>query len=322
MMQSSIPGEEAMSTRTTTRTMTRTKIICTMGPSVNRYETILQLIDAGMNVARVNFSHGTHEEHAAVIALLKKARHERSCPLAIMVDTKGPEVRLGMVKNEQFPVTAKQRLKLVKQELEGTPDHVTLTPPSVIDTLSVGSRLLIDDGYLIAHVVEKNSDSILIEMKMPDSSKAKRASMLPGVDLHLPAMTEQDVADLTFACTQDVDLIAASFIRSANTFTRSNTSSTKRTNQRSKSSQKSEPPWCAEFRRGEAVQVADGIMVARGDLGVEMPLRQVPSLQKMMIRNLPRGKTGHHSNWDPRIDDQKPPAHSCRSLRCRQCHLR
>ncbi len=283
MMQSSIPGEEAMSTRTTTRTMTRTKIICTMGPSVNRYETILQLIDAGMNVARVNFSHGTHEEHAAVIALLKKARHERSCPLAIMVDTKGPEVRLGMVKNEQFPVTAKQRLKLVKQELEGTPDHVTLTPPSVIDTLSVGSRLLIDDGYLIAHVVEKNSDSILIEIENAGFIKSQKSLNVPGVDLHLPAMTEQDVADLTFACAQDVDLIAASFIRSAQHVHEIKHLLDKKN--------KAEIQVIAKIENSlgvqnfdEIVQVADGIMVARGDLGVEMPLQQVPSLQKMMIR--------------------------------------
>ncbi len=117
---------------------TRTKIICTIGPAVASYEKILELIDAGMNVARLNFSHGTHADHLKTIELLKKAREEKKVPLAIMLDTKGPEIRLGNVQNNQFPVQAGQRLLLVKEETSQAMRKVQITPPIVIDTLESG----------------------------------------------------------------------------------------------------------------------------------------------------------------------------------------
>src|SRR5689334_20083010 len=131
----------------------RTKIICTMGPSVNTYEKILELIDAGMSVARLNFSHGTHEEHLHVIEMLKQARKEKGMPLAIMLDTKGPEIRIGKVKNDQIHLQEKQRLLLVEEHIVGDETRVQVTPPHVLAALENGTRVLFDDGYSTSHVV-------------------------------------------------------------------------------------------------------------------------------------------------------------------------
>ncbi|MBS0604402.1 MAG: pyruvate kinase [Verrucomicrobia bacterium] len=262
---------------------TRTKIICTIGPAVGSYEKIVQLIDAGMNVARLNFSHGTHADHLKTIQFLKKARAEKKTPLAIMLDTKGPEIRLGMVKGDQFPVQKSQRLLLTKEEVIGDENRVQVTPSIVVDTLEVGMRVLIDDGYLITHVVEKNKEGVVVAFENPGLIKSQKGVNVPGVDIALPAMTEQDVDDITFGCEQDVDLIAASFIRSADHILEIKSLLAKQ--------KKSETLVIAKIENSLGVQnfdgiiqAADGIMVARGDLGVELPLKEVPRLQKMMIR--------------------------------------
>jgi pyruvate kinase len=263
--------------------LTRTKIACTIGPAVATYEKILQLIDAGMNIARLNFSHGTQKEHLHIIQLLKKAREEKKVPLAIMIDTKGPEIRLGMVKNDQFSVKKKQRLLLVKEEVVGDEHHVQVTPPVVIETLDVGMRVLIDDGYIVSHVVEKSDKGVVIEIENPGQIKSQKGVNIPGVDIALPAMTPQDVSDITFGCKEDVDIIAASFIRSAEHVLEIKSLLIQQN--------KSEILVIAKIENSLGVhnfdailQVADGIMVARGDLGVELPLKEVPRLQKMMIR--------------------------------------
>lgn len=263
--------------------MSRTKIICTMGPSVSAYEKILELIDAGMNVARINFSHGTHEDHRKVIQNLKKARVEKKVPLAIMVDTKGPEVRLGKVKDDVVQVSAQQKLLLVKKEVVGDSQQISVTPPEVLDAVEPGMRLLFDDGYIIATALEVSSKGVLIEIQNNGVLKTHKSMSIPNAQHILPAMTEQDVADISFACKNDVDLIAASFIRSAEHVFEI---------QKLLASQgKSDILVIAKIENAlgvqnfdEILQVADGIMVARGDLGVELPLEEVPRLQKMMIR--------------------------------------
>lgn len=261
----------------------RTKIICTIGPAVSNYENICALIDAGMNVARINFSHGTYEEHQKVIEMLKRARAEKKLPLAIMLDTKGPEIRLGMVEGDKFEVKAKQRLLLVKESVVGNAERVQVTPKAVLDKLEVGTTVLIDDGYLISKVVEKSAKGVIIELENAGHIKSQKGVNLPGVDVGLPAMTEQDVKDITFGCEQDIDLIAASFIRSADHVLEIKRLLTER--------KKADVLVIAKIENSlgvnnfdDIVLVADGIMVARGDLGVEMPLTQVPHLQKMMIR--------------------------------------
>jgi pyruvate kinase len=259
----------------------RTKIICTMGPSVNNAAMVEQLIDAGMNVARINFSHGTHESHKKTIDLLKEARQKKKVSLGIMLDTKGPEIRIGTLLSGQREVLPGLRIKLSSAPEDDS--QIQITPANVIEFVEIGTRILIDDGYLICHVVAKDAKSIDVEFVNGGMLKSNKGVNIPGVRVELPAMTEQDVADITFGCQMDVDIIAASFIRSAEHVLE--------IKKLLIALGKPDIIVIAKIESHEGVnnfdsivQVADGIMVARGDLGVELPLEEVPSLQKMMIR--------------------------------------
>lgn len=266
-----------------TTTQTRTKIICTIGPSVNTLDKIIQLIDAGMNAARLNFSHGTHEEHALVINILKEAREKKKVPLAIILDTKGPEIRVGKIVGGQISLESGQKWCLFKHPIDGGPHGVHVNPPNILEDLAIGTRVLFDDGYISSRVVEYNSDGVVVEIDNGGVLKSGKGINIPNVRLSLPAVTETDIADIRFGCQQDIDVIAASFVRSAD-----HVLSIKRLLAEEK---KSDIQIYAKIENNEGVQnfdsivqVADGIMVARGDLGVEVPLSQVPALQKMMIR--------------------------------------
>jgi len=235
-----------------------------------------------MNVARLNFSHGTHEAHAKIIGYLKKAREELKVPLAIVLDTKGPEIRLGHLKENSLHLKAKDQIWLVKEEIEGDDQAVTIMPPQAIDALEVGMTILFDDGYLITHVVEIEENRVKIEVDHGGVIKSLRGVNIPGVDIDLPAITEKDILDIEFGCEHDVDYVAASFVRSA--------SQVIAIKQLLKEHKKSEIGVIAKIENrvgvdnfDSIVQVADAIMIARGDLGVELPLTQVPRLQKMMI---------------------------------------
>ncbi len=257
-----------------------TKIVCTMGPAVNEYEKILELIDAGMNVARLNFSHGTFDTHLAVIEKLKKARDERGIPLAIMLDTKGPEIRLGKIPDGSLPVSCNERIHLVRKKEDA---GILVTPEVVFDYLEVGHTVLFDDGYIAATVVEKTKEGALIQIKNAGTLKSQKGVNLPGVKVPLPAMTTEDIDGLIFGCKHGIDVIAASFIRSAEHVLEI----------KKLLATQGRPDITViakiENRQGvenfdAILQVADGIMVARGDLGVELPLYEVPGLQKMMIQ--------------------------------------
>jgi len=265
----------------------RTKIICTLGPAVAGLENILKLIKAGMNVARLNFSHGTHDEHLKTIQILKKAREECGLPLAIMLDTKGPEIRVGDMESGGVALRAKQKLLLVKEPVIGSLKKITIIPPMVIDSLEIGTKVLFDDGYLISEVIDISSDGVLVQLQNEGVLQSRKGVNIPNADIPLPAMTEQDIADIIFGCQQDIDIIAASFIRSAEHILEIKKLLLEQG--------KSEIMVIAKIENSIGVQnfesivdVADGIMVARGDLGVELPLNRVPALQKMMIRTCQR----------------------------------
>lgn len=263
--------------------MTRTKIICTIGPAVNSVEKILQLIEAGMDVARLNFSHGTHEEHLKSIEMIKEARKKAKKPVAIMLDTKGPEIRLGKVPKQGIKVEPGQRLWLVKDEAEGTKEKIPVLPAFVLDKLDVGTHLLIDNGYISAYIVNTSSIGVEIEFANSGTILSSKGVNIPNVELNLPALTEKDIEDIRFGCQHDIDAIAASFIRCALHVLAIKDIAIE--------AKKPETLIIAKIENHEGVdnfdsilQVADGIMIARGDLGVEVPLSQVPSLQKAMIR--------------------------------------
>ncbi|MDN3504062.1 MAG: pyruvate kinase [Rhabdochlamydiaceae bacterium] len=261
----------------------KTKIICTLGPACNSKEKILELIAAGMDVARINFSHGTHAEHKETIAKLKEAREERDVPLAIMLDTKGPEIRVCKIQNNEIAILPGMRLTLIKDDLEiSKPDEIAIYPGIVLDQLEVNIPVLFDDGTIKSKVVEKQGDRVVVEFYNPGLLKNHKGVNVPHGGIQIPAVTDKDIEDIKFGCEQDVDLIAASFVCNAeqvlqikrllNDFDKPNIMVMAK----------------IESYQGvknfeSIVHVSDGIMVARGDLGVEMPIEQVPKLQKEFI---------------------------------------
>jgi len=263
--------------------MIKTKIICTIGPSVNTLEKICELMAAGMNVARLNFSHGNHEEHLLAIERLKEARDRLNKPLAIMLDTKGPEIRLGKIKAGHVTLTPGQRWRLVKEELVGDENQISIIPHDIPEQLQIGTQVLFDDGYISSIVIEKSHDGVLVEVTNGGVIRSGKGVNIPNAHLNLPAVTAKDIHDIQFGCRQDIDIIAASFVRSAE-----HVLAIKKLLADEK---RHDILVIAKIENNEGVQnfdnivqAADGIMIARGDLGVEVPLSHVPRLQKMMIR--------------------------------------
>ncbi|MEM1283602.1 MAG: pyruvate kinase [Chlamydiota bacterium] len=261
----------------------KTKIICTIGPAVNTYEKMVELINSGMNVARINFSHGTYEEHEIVIENLKKAREDMGVPLGIMLDTKGPEVRLGNIGDGKALLAKGQQWLLKKEEMEGDGSQVTIRPGYVLDKVEIGATVLFDDGYISSHIVEINDEGVIVQIDNSGEIKSGKGVNFPYANLHLPSMTEKDIADITFGSKHNLEFVAVSFVRSAADILAIKGLLAEL--------DQSDTLVIAKIENHEGVenfdsivQVADGIMVARGDLGVEVPLTQVPKLQKMMIR--------------------------------------
>lgn len=260
---------------------TRTKIICTLGPSTNSYEAICSLIDAGMNVARVNFSHGTQSDHKKTFDLLKKARIDKKVPLAIMLDNKGPEIRIGTLE-KPIVVNQNQEMDLVSEEFSES-KGIPINPGIALDVLEVGNGILFDDGYISSEVVAVSKKSITVKFHNQGVIKSRKGVNIPHVDVPLPALTEQDISDIKFGCSEDVDIIACSFIRSAE--------HVREIKALLYEQGKSDIIVISKIENSLGVenfdsilQISDGIMVARGDLGVELPIQEVPVLQKMMIR--------------------------------------
>lgn len=261
----------------------RTKIICTIGPAVRSYEKIRALIEAGMNVARLNFSHGTYEDHQAVIETLKQARKDLDVPLAIMLDTRGPEVRVGKIKGEQMELQKDELLQLLNEEILGEDGKVSLTPLGILHDLPLGTRVLFDDGYISSKVVEVTEKGVTVKIDNGGVLKGGKGVNIPNVSLNLPPVTDKDISDIEFGCKNGIDLIAASFVR-----TPENIITVKKILE-SNGSRHILVIAKIENHEGvenfaEILQVADGVMIARGDLGVEIPLSHVPRLQKEMIR--------------------------------------
>lgn len=263
--------------------MTKTKIICTIGPAVNSVDKISELISHGMSVCRLNFSHGSHKEHKETINLIKEARKKANSPVAIMLDTKGPEIRIGKVKKGGVTLSQGQKIWLIKNVVEGDENRVSVVPSSVLNSLSPGTRVLIDNGYISSHVVDINDEGVLIEIENNGHITSSKGINIPNISLALPHLTENDIADIRFGLEEDVDIIAASFVRS--------TEAILTIKKLLHDAKKPDVLIIAKIENNEGIQnfdsilhVSDGIMIARGDLGVEVPLSQVPRLQKMMIR--------------------------------------
>lgn len=262
--------------------MRRTKIVCTLGPTSEEPEILKAMLRAGMNVARMNFSHGNHEEHARRIETVRQASRECKIPVAILLDTKGPEIRVRTFVNGQVTLVQGQIFTLTPQEVEGDETRVAITYKQLARDVKVGARVLIDDGLIEMKVQEiKDGGDVICQVINGGVISNRKSINLPGSPVSLPSMSEQDKADIIFGIEQKVDLIAASFIRTANDVLAI---------RRLLEEHSASIPIIAKIENQQGLdnidailKVADGLMVARGDLGVEIPPEEVPLAQKDMI---------------------------------------
>lgn len=261
----------------------RTKIICTIGPSVATYENMVALVEAGMDVARLNFSHGDHAQHKKMIDLLKKVRSDLKRPLGIMLDSKGPEIRIRTKDNQTLSLEKDHELHLTDSSTLDHENMIQIIPSHIVSEMQEGMKVLFDDGYIEGVVVSKGPKTATVKILNKGGLKSYKKINIPHSSITLPAMSEEDVHDFIFGCEQDVDMIAASFIQSAENVLEIRKLLKKHGKQDTLIISKIES--VSGVKNFESIlQVSDGIMVARGDLGVELPLKEVPQLQKMMIR--------------------------------------
>lgn len=263
--------------------MRKTKIVCTIGPSSESLPALKQLIAAGMNVARLNFSHGDYEEHGNRIKNIRQACRELNKTVAILLDTKGPEIRTGKLKEDSYELVQDEHIVLTTEEIIGDNKRISVTYKDLPRDVQVGSTILIDDGLIGLSVVDIRGSEIECRIVNGGTIKSKKGVNVPGVRISLPGITEKDASDIIFGIQQGVDFIAASFVRKA--------SDVLEIRQLLEEHNASHIQIISKIENREGVdnldeilEVSDGLMVARGDLGVEIPAEEVPLVQKLMIK--------------------------------------
>ncbi len=262
--------------------MRKTKIICTLGPAVDNEESLRQLILAGMNAARFNFSHGTHESHLATLNKFKKVREELGAPVAAVLDTKGPEIRIGLFKDGKIELEQGQTFTLTTRAVEGDNTIVSQSYMGLTTDLKVGDHVLVDDG-LIDLLVEQITDTdVVCRVENGGPLSNNKSVNVPGAKINLPALTDKDRSDLKFAAENGMDFIAASFVRKAADVNEIRAELKKHGGDRIRIISKVENQEGVDNLE-EIIEASDAIMVARGDLGVEIPMWDVPAVQKRMI---------------------------------------
>ncbi|RNC84630.1 MAG: pyruvate kinase [Balneola sp.] len=259
----------------------RTKIVCTIGPSCYTQEGITNLFLHGMNVARINFSHGSHEVHERSIKYIRKTARENDYSIAVLMDLQGPKIRVGQMKDDGQVLTEGEIVSITGEEVEGTSTLIPIDYKNLVKEAEVGNRILLDDGLLELEVTGKKGSVLEAKVIVGGLLKPRKGVNLPNVKVSIPALTEKDIKDLEFGLTQNVDFVALSFVRSAKEVLDL---------KRRISESECEAGVIAKIEKPEAIdaideiiEAADGIMVARGDLGIEVPTEDVPFIQKMII---------------------------------------
>jgi pyruvate kinase len=265
--------------------MRKTKIVCTIGPASESVDKLVQLIEAGMNVARLNFSHGDHMEHGRRIQNIREAAKRTGKKVAILLDTKGPEIRTHDMENGSIELKEGSQLVISMKEVLGTPEKISVTYEGLIDDVVLGSKILLDDGLIGLEVVsiDKQAREIVTRVLNGGVLKNKKGVNVPGVRVNLPGITAKDRQDILFGIEQGIDFIAASFVRRA--------SDVLEIREVLEENDALHIQIIAKIENQEGVdnideilEVADGLMVARGDLGVEIPAEEVPLIQKVLIK--------------------------------------
>ena len=268
--------------------MKKTKIICTMGPRTMDKIILKELIAGGMNVARFNFSHGSYEEHAERIALVRQVSEQLGSPVALMLDTKGPEIRTGLLKDgKKVSLEQGKEFTLYTEEREGDETGCSITYQQLVYDVRKGDTILIDDGLIGLEVQRVSADKIECIIKNGGELGERKGVNVPNVKIHLPGVTQKDREDILFGIEQGVDYIAASFVR--------NSDCIMDIREILEDNHGRDIGIIAKIENAEGVEnideildAADGIMVARGDLGVEIPADQVPHIQKKIIHKCNR----------------------------------
>jgi len=263
--------------------MRKTKIVCTIGPATKEVETLKQLILAGMNVARINFSHGSYEDQKVYIDAVKKAREELNMPVALLLDTQGPEIRTGVL--EQMPIELKAHdiFTLVNEDIVGNKQRVSISYKELYKDIKEGAQILIDDGKIELQVKEIKGKDVVCEVTNGGMLGNRKSINLPGTHVNLPSLKEKDIQDLKDGCREDFDFIAASFIRTKDDVLQIRKVLDENNGKNIKIISKIENQEGID-NLDEIIEVSDGIMVARGDLGVEIPFYEVPIMQKKFIQ--------------------------------------
>lgn len=261
----------------------KTKVVCTIGPASENVETLAKLAQAGMNIARLNFSHGSHEEHLARIKMVRQVSEATGINLGVALDTKGPEIRLGNFVNDTEEYQIGEIVYIEKAECEGTHERFHIQVPELFDDLASGNEILINDGKMRLTVLENDGNELKCRVEVAGPISSHKGCNVPGVKLSMPFLSEKDEADVRFGCQNNVDFIFASFTRRPADI-----------NAIRKICIEEGKPHIniiakIENQEGydnvsEILDVADGVMVARGDLGVEIPTMLVPVYQKHIIR--------------------------------------
>jgi len=262
--------------------MRRTKIVCTIGPASDSEDLLGKLIDAGMNVARLNFSHGTHEEHGATIRRIRSVSEKKCVPIAILQDLAGPKIRVGKFKQDSVFLEAGQTFVLTNDVMLGDENKAFVSYPKLTEEVKAGDRILLADGSIELCVIKTDDKNVTCKVQVGGELSSNKGINLPGSSLSVKAFTEKDRKDLEFGLEQGVDYVAMSFVRSKEDILRMK-EFLKDINRQVLIIAKVEKHEALE-NIDEIIDIVDGVMVARGDLAVETALEKVPMVQKVLIQ--------------------------------------
>ncbi len=263
--------------------MKRIKIICSIGPASMDVDVMTSMVQKGMNVARINFSHATYEQNDEVLRVINEVRNRTGQNIGVLYDTKGPDFRCGSMKEEGVNLVPGNTIKMVKQEVLGTEEHFSVNHPEVIDKIGVGATVLLDDGLFILKVVNKDDEGITCEVVSGGVLTSHKGIAVPGTELDLPFLSDVDIEDIKYACSHDGDFLALSFVQNKDNIlaVRKLLEENGRSDMQIISKVESVS---AINNLDDIIDCSDGIMVARGDLGVEVPIEKLPIIQKDMIK--------------------------------------
>ena len=265
--------------------MKKTKIICTMGPATADDEVLKEIMRSGMDVARINFSHGSGAEHLPKVEQVKRLREELGLPIALLLDTSGPEIRLGNFENDKVQLNAGDTFTLTARDITGNEKEASITYKNLVKDVQPGMRILIDDGLIEMRVKELTDTDIVCEVENGGMVSNHKGINVPDAHLTMPYISEKDRNDLIFGVEQGFDFVAASFVRCADDIVQLRNLLKEHGDNDMKILAK------IENREGvdnidEILAVSDGVMVARGDMGVEIPIQEVPAIQKLIIKKV------------------------------------